>query len=137
MDDTVDGRVLGKDLIEALLVGHIDLVEDRSAATQKLNAVEGHLGGVVQAVDDDDIVAVLEQGQGGEGANVARATGEQEAVMVSKGVRLVAQAGGLLMTPGCGTRGRGCLCLCWQGDFDGVPSDQDGSNSHCEVLCSR
>ena len=74
MNDTINGRVLGKDLIEALVIGHIDLIEVGAAAAQQLNAVEGDLGGVVEGVDDDDVVAVLEEGEGGEATNVAGAT---------------------------------------------------------------
>jgi hypothetical protein len=66
VDDTVNGWVLVEDLIESLLVGDVDGVEPRTAATESLNTVEGDLGGVVEAIDDDNIVAVLEQGQGGE-----------------------------------------------------------------------
>lgn len=74
VNDTVDGRVLGKDFVEASLVRHVDLVEDGTATAEQLNAVESDLGGVVEAVDDDDIVSVFEEGEGGEGANVASAT---------------------------------------------------------------
>ncbi|KAJ6444934.1 LOW QUALITY PROTEIN: putative quinone oxidoreductase [Purpureocillium lavendulum] len=75
VDDAVDGGVLGKDLVEALLVGDVDLVEGGPATAEKLDAVEGDLGRVVEAVDNDDIVAVLEEGEAREGANVAGATG--------------------------------------------------------------
>lgn len=77
MDDTVNLRVFGKDLIEGLLVGDVDLVESGAAAAQKLNAIEDNLGRVVEAVDDDDIVAVVEEGERGEGADVARSTGKE------------------------------------------------------------
>lgn len=75
MDDTVDGRVLGEDLVDGLLVGEVDLVEVGATAADQLNAVEGDLGGVVEVVDNDDIVVVLEESEGGEGANVAGSTG--------------------------------------------------------------
>ena len=75
VDDTVDGRVLGEDLVDGLLVSEVDLVEVGATAADQLNAVEGDLGGVVEVVDDDDIVAVLQESEGGEGANVAGSTG--------------------------------------------------------------
>ena len=43
VDDAVNGGVLGKDLVEALLVGHVDLVEVGTAAAEKLDAVDSHL----------------------------------------------------------------------------------------------
>lgn len=50
-----------EDLLEARLVGDIDLVEGGPLAAQQLDAVQADLGGVVQAVDDNHIVAVLEE----------------------------------------------------------------------------
>ena len=72
VDNAVDLGVLGEDGVESGLVSDVDLVEDRAAAADQLDAVEGDLGRVVEAVDDDDIVAVLEEGEGREGPNVAR-----------------------------------------------------------------
>ncbi|POR37440.1 Putative quinone oxidoreductase [Tolypocladium paradoxum] len=74
VDDAVNGRVLGKHVVEGLVVRHVDLVKVGPAAAEQLDAVDGDLGRVVEAVDNDDIVAVLEESQGGEGADVARAT---------------------------------------------------------------
>ena len=74
MDDAVDVWVLGKDTVERSLVGDINLVEGRSLAADQFNSIECDDGGVVEAVDDDDIVVVLEEGQRGERANVASAT---------------------------------------------------------------
>jgi hypothetical protein len=71
VDDAVNGRVLGKDIIQRRLVGNVQLVEVGTAAANQLNAVEGDLGGVVEAVDNNDIIAVLEQSKGREGTNVA------------------------------------------------------------------
>lgn len=79
MNDTVNGRVLGKDLIEGLLVGDIDLVEVGAATGDELNSVEGNLGRVVEVIDDNDIVAVLEEGEGSKATNVASATERDEA----------------------------------------------------------
>ena len=74
MDDTVDVGVSLEDLVEAILVGDIELKNSGLLAADKLNALEGLGRGVVQVVSNDDLVASLEQGEGGEGANVARAT---------------------------------------------------------------
>lgn len=74
VDDTVDLGVLGEDLVEGLLVDNIDIVEVRAAAADELDAVKGNLGGVVEVVDNHDIVAVLEECQRGEGANVSGTT---------------------------------------------------------------
>lgn len=76
MDYAVNLGVLLEDLIETSLVGDVDLVEVGALAGKKLDAVDGDLGGVVQAVDNDNVVAVLKQSEGSEGANVAGATVE-------------------------------------------------------------
>lgn len=74
MDDTVNFGVLGEDLVEGLLVGNVKLVEVRAATADKLDAVKSDLGGVVETVDNHNIIAVLEEGKRGERANVAGAT---------------------------------------------------------------
>lgn len=74
VDDTVDVGVSLEHLIEAILLGDIELNELSLLAADKLNTLEGLGRRVVQVVSNDDLVASLEQGQGGERANVARAT---------------------------------------------------------------
>src|SRR5699024_3480513 len=103
VDDAVNGGVLGKDLVEAFLVGHVDLVEVWAAAAEELDAVEGNLGRVVEVVDNDDIVAMLEEGEGGEGTNVAGAT---VAVSQRQSTRRI-------------------------GDAGHIPGDENGADSHC------
>lgn len=71
MDDTVNLGVLVKDGIEALFVANVDVVKGRAAARQLLDAVDDILKRVVEVVDNHDIVAAVEKGEGGEGANVA------------------------------------------------------------------
>lgn len=68
--------VLRKDLIEGLLVGDIGGVEMRAATADGLDAVDGHLGGVVEVIDNDYIVAMLQQSEGGEGTDVAGSSGQ-------------------------------------------------------------
>lgn len=41
VDNTVNGRMLGKDVVNGLLVRHINLVKVGATATQKLNAIKG------------------------------------------------------------------------------------------------
>ena len=74
MDNTVNVGVGLEHLVEAILHGDIELVELGLLAADELNAVDDLLGRVVQVVDDDDLVASLEESEGGERANVARST---------------------------------------------------------------
>lgn len=74
MNDAVDCGILRKDLVQLILVGDVGLVELWTLARDELDAVKGDLGGVVEAVYDDDFVAMLEEGQRCEGPNVASAT---------------------------------------------------------------
>lgn len=75
MDDIVDVRVVGEDLVELGLVGDVAGVGLGPLAADELDAVEDLGGGVVEVVDGDDFVVGFEEGEGGEGADVARATG--------------------------------------------------------------
>lgn len=75
MDNTVNIRVLLEHLVQLLLIGDIAGVKLGSLAADELDAVEDFVRGVVEVVDDDDLVVGLEEGEGSEGANVAGATG--------------------------------------------------------------
>lgn len=74
MNDTVNVGVGLEDLVEASLIGDIQLNELGFLAADQLDPVQSFDGGVVQVVSDDDLVASLEECEGGEGANVASAT---------------------------------------------------------------
>lgn len=74
MNDAVNVGVGLEDLVEAILLGDINLDELGLLAADSLNTVEGLGGGVVQVISDDNLVASLEQGEGGEGANVTGTT---------------------------------------------------------------
>ncbi|KAH8434081.1 uncharacterized protein LDX57_011719 [Aspergillus melleus] len=74
VDDAVDVGVGLEDLVESGLVGDIQVGELGLLAGDQLNALQSLVGGVVQVVSDDDLVTGLEQSEGGERANVARAT---------------------------------------------------------------
>jgi hypothetical protein len=63
VDDTVDIRVCYEHLFQPFFICDIDLVELRSLSAEKLNAVEGDFGGVVEGVDDYYFIAMFEKGQ--------------------------------------------------------------------------
>lgn len=74
MDDAVDFRVFRKDIVEGDLVGDVELVKGGASAGDELDAVDALLGGVVEVVNNDDLVAGLLKSYNGVGANVAAAT---------------------------------------------------------------
>lgn len=74
VDDAVDIRVFLEYGVELLLVGDVGLVKRGSLSRNELDAVEGDLGGVVEVIYNDDLVAVLQKSQRREGANVAGST---------------------------------------------------------------
>lgn len=80
MNDIVDIRVLLKHLVQGLLIGDVERVVLGSLAADQLDAVQDLLGGVVEVVDDDDLVVGLEESERGERADVAGATGEKRGV---------------------------------------------------------
>ena len=80
MDDIVDIRVLLEHLIQLLLIGDVQRVVLGPLAADELDAVEDLLRGVVEVVDDDDLVVGLEESERGERADVAGATGEKRGV---------------------------------------------------------
>ena len=71
VNNTIDGRVLLEHGIECGLIGHVDLVKGWAPSAEELNAINGNLRGVVEVVDNDDIVAILEKREGREGSNVS------------------------------------------------------------------
>lgn len=81
MDDTIDFGVLLEDLVEGLLVRDVDLVELWSLAGDELNAVESHLGRVVEVIDNHHLVAILKQGKRGERADVASTTANPQSII--------------------------------------------------------
>jgi len=84
VDDIVDVRVLLEHLIQLLLIGDVQRIVLGPLAADELDAVEDLLGGVVEVVDDDDLVVGLEKGEGGERADVAGATGKRMDVRAGK-----------------------------------------------------
>jgi hypothetical protein len=77
VDHIVNVRVLLKHLIQFLLIGDVQGVVLGPLAADELDAVQDLLGGVVEVVDDDDLVVGLEKGKSGERADIAGTTGEK------------------------------------------------------------
>jgi hypothetical protein len=63
VDDTVDIRVRGEDLVQFPFICDVDFVELWSLAAEQLNAVEGDFGGIVEGIDDYDFVSMFEKCQ--------------------------------------------------------------------------
>ena len=74
VDDIVDVGVLLEHLVERGLILDVELVEFGLLAADELDAVEDLLGRVVEIVDDDDLVAGLEESKRCERADVAGST---------------------------------------------------------------
>ena len=60
MDNAVNLGMRIEDLVERGLVGYVDIVEGGSLAADKLDAVDGNGRGVIEVIDDYDIVVILE-----------------------------------------------------------------------------
>ena len=71
MDHAVNFGMRSKDIVQCLFICDIDFVEVWSLAAEKLDAIEGDFGGIVQTVDNHDLVAMLEEGKRSEGPNIA------------------------------------------------------------------
>ena len=82
MNDIVDIRVLLKHLVQGLLIGDVERVVLGSLAADQLDAVQDLLGGVVEVVDDDDLVVGLEESERGERADVASTTARKRVLVV-------------------------------------------------------
>ena len=74
MNNTVNIWMGSEDFVQSLLVCHIDLVEYWSLTAKKLNAVKGNFRGIVERIDDYDLVAMLEERERGERSNVSGST---------------------------------------------------------------
>lgn len=74
VNDAVDGGMLLKYFVYCTFLGEVGLVKDRPLPSDKLNAIEGDLRGVVEVVYNDDLIAMLKQSEGSEGSNVSRTT---------------------------------------------------------------
>jgi len=74
VNDIVNVWVFLEDLVECCLICDVALVKGWSLAANELNAVYDFWRGVVEVVDDDDLVICLEKCEGREGANIAGTT---------------------------------------------------------------
>lgn len=74
VDNAVNVGVGLEHLVKGTLLGDIELNEVGLLATDQFNTLESLRGRVVQVVSNDNLVTGLEEGKGGERANVARAT---------------------------------------------------------------
>lgn len=78
MNHTVNVGMRLEHLVEPRFVCDIDLVELWSFAAEKLDAIERDFGGIVQTVDNNDLVAMLKKSQGRERSNVASASAQKQ-----------------------------------------------------------
>lgn len=74
MNDAVNVGVGSKHLVEGSWVGDISLDEFGLLAGDQFNAVDDFGRRVVQVVSNDNLVASLEEGEGREGADIARSS---------------------------------------------------------------
>jgi hypothetical protein len=74
MDDAVNVWVFGEDLVQLFFVCNVKFVVLGSATADELYAVEDFCGGIVEVVDNDDVIVGFEKGKGCEGADVACTT---------------------------------------------------------------
>jgi hypothetical protein len=74
VNNAVDVGVSFEDLVKGRLVGDVDLSELGLLARDQGNALQSLWGGIVEVIGNDDLVASLEQSEGGEGADVASST---------------------------------------------------------------
>jgi hypothetical protein len=84
MDNAVDIGVRSEDLVKRGFISDIDVVICRSSSCQQFNAANDFLGGIVLIVNNDNLIACLDESYCGEGANIARST-----VVESENVRVV------------------------------------------------
>lgn len=104
VDDIVDIWVLREDFVKLLLVGNVALVVFGALAGDELDAVEDFVGGVVEVVDDYDLVVCFEEGECGEGANVARAAAKYCLAVAPIGLWEACATVWAVQASGCGTK---------------------------------
>ena len=59
VNDIVNVWILGKNLVESRLISYIGSIKLWTSASQELNSIDGFLGGVVKAVDNDDFISCI------------------------------------------------------------------------------
>lgn len=81
MNNAVDVWVFLEDIIQSRFVCDVHFVERRSLAGDELNTVDDFFRGIVEVVDDDNVVARLEKSNDSEGTNVTAATEAHRSAM--------------------------------------------------------
>ena len=66
MYDIINVWMSGEDLIKSEFIGDVDVVEGRAFAGDQLDAIQAFIGGVVQVVNNDNLIVRLEEGKDGE-----------------------------------------------------------------------
>ena len=99
MDDAVDVGMRSENLVQFFLGRNVHLVEGRATSADDVNALQGDYRRIVEVIDQNDTKPILEEGEGGEGANVARSAGREMLELAS--TQSITIASGLLISP-CG-----------------------------------
>ena len=71
VDHAVNVGMRAEDLVEVILFPYVGLEEYRPLAAYKFNSIDSLFGSIEEIVGDHNFVACFQQGQGGEGSNVA------------------------------------------------------------------
>lgn len=74
MNNAVNIGIRREDFVKRGFIGDVDIVVGRASAGQQFNAVDDLFRRVVLVVDNDNLVAGLDEGHGGERANIAGST---------------------------------------------------------------
>ena len=77
LDDGVDVRALGEDLLHVLMLGHVRVVEAEVLAGDLLDTVKHHRRSIVIVICHHDIVARIQQLDAGVAANITGTAGNQ------------------------------------------------------------
>jgi hypothetical protein len=72
--DIIDIRMLTKHLIQSCFVGDVYIVVNGTLPGDEFDAIDAFFRGIVEIVDDDDLVFCLEKSECSEGADVASAS---------------------------------------------------------------
>lgn len=73
MNDTIDVPMLREHLIQFCLISNVTLIVLRTLAANQLDAVDDLSGGIVEIVDDDDVIVRFKQRERRERTDVAGA----------------------------------------------------------------
>ena len=74
VNNAVHIGVRSEDFVKGRFIRDIDVVVGRASTSQQFDAADDRFGRVVLIVNDDNLVASLNEGHCGEGANIPRST---------------------------------------------------------------